>query len=519
MKRTVVIIASALLCAALQAQNLNPVVEVTNEYDVNFTSAIRQTIPMAVPDSLLEFKKDFDYTVFDNPYKGAYQFVPFTVKLQPQASVYDGKRFHLCAGAGYTVHPVLDFVWSPLRGREGKFQMNVYQKGNGYWGSYRGLEGNGYDVSEQLGLEMYSLLSRAALSADVHYRGLFHEAGGFGGIFNSASAQVRVKSTESGKKFFYYDFDASYRFADYSGGRSLKENDINLSGSLMPVFGKAFRMPIDFAVGYNTLGQAFTIWGAPHLELTLGPVDINAGAKIGFCREGVTDFNKFIITPDVTLKIDIVKEYFTLYAAAVGGPRYNSFSDLIGNSHFNETAGGMSVCDADFYGGFRGGAAGSLHYDLNAGYALYTSHPFDADIPGMGCGYVFQGVNFAHVDGRLSWKSERVEAGAGLHYRKAFMRETAAGYEMPAFSGDFSFVYNYRKTIYAGVSLEGAVERMSPSSSIPGYVDLGLMAKYRFNDKLSLWFKGGNLLDMEIRRTPFNAEKGIALTAGICLSL
>ena len=54
---------------------------------------------------------------------------------------------------------------------------------------------------------------------------------------------------------------------------------------------------------------------------------------------------------------------------------------------------------------------------------------------------------------------------------------------------------------------------------IPWYADLGVNFEYAINRSVSLWARGGNLLNMTIQRNPLYAEKGINLTVGICLNL
>jgi hypothetical protein len=53
---------------------------------------------------------------------------------------------------------------------------------------------------------------------------------------------------------------------------------------------------------------------------------------------------------------------------------------------------------------------------------------------------------------------------------------------------------------------------------IPGWVDLGLFAEYRFTHNFGFWAKGGNLLDQVVQRTPLVAEAGMYFTAGIVLN-
>ena len=51
---------------------------------------------------------------------------------------YSGeKSLYLRAGAGYTLHPELDFTWTPVRGR--KFRMSLYARHRSYIGKYRSV--------------------------------------------------------------------------------------------------------------------------------------------------------------------------------------------------------------------------------------------------------------------------------------------------------------------------------------------------------------------------------------------
>ena len=107
------------LAAAVSAlafgQNLNPTVEVTNAYEGGASSISKPAQQMAVPDSVTRFNLDFDYSVFEKPFKGAYEFRPYYVQLKPEPKASTEEKFYLRAGAGFTLHPELDVVWSPVR--------------------------------------------------------------------------------------------------------------------------------------------------------------------------------------------------------------------------------------------------------------------------------------------------------------------------------------------------------------------------------------------------------------------
>ena len=69
MKKHIIILAAVLLPLGLGGQNLNPEVQVTNEYQTRMGDASKQGPAMRIPDSLLRFDYHFDYSVFDSPYK------------------------------------------------------------------------------------------------------------------------------------------------------------------------------------------------------------------------------------------------------------------------------------------------------------------------------------------------------------------------------------------------------------------------------------------------------------------
>lgn len=67
------IVSSALLAmffgVSVPAQNLNPTVSVSRAYEGSLMEVHKPSQVMSVPDSLLQFDLDFDYSVFEKPYK------------------------------------------------------------------------------------------------------------------------------------------------------------------------------------------------------------------------------------------------------------------------------------------------------------------------------------------------------------------------------------------------------------------------------------------------------------------
>ena len=122
---------SSFVCAAAVAQNLDPTVVVSRDYEGKLMEVHKPKIEMAVPDSVLRFDLEFDYSVSDSPYKGAYDFTPYVLDMKPSPTYRHNSRLYLNAGAGYQFHPELDLVWSPALKSEA-FKMNVFAHHRSY---------------------------------------------------------------------------------------------------------------------------------------------------------------------------------------------------------------------------------------------------------------------------------------------------------------------------------------------------------------------------------------------------
>ena len=132
----------AFVCAAAYGQNLDPTVVVSRDYEGKLMEVHKPKLEMAVPDSVLRFDLDFDYSVSDSPYKGAYDFTPYLLDMKPIPVERKVGKLYLNAGAGYQLHPELDLVWSPdLKSKS--FRMNVFARNRSFVGQYWDIESSG----------------------------------------------------------------------------------------------------------------------------------------------------------------------------------------------------------------------------------------------------------------------------------------------------------------------------------------------------------------------------------------
>ena len=192
--------------------------------------------------------------------------------------------------------------------------------------------------------------------------------------------------------------------------------------------------------------------------------------------------------------------------------------------------------------GFEGRLTHRFGYTLKGGYKIYGNAPLQAlYIPSAEIGYMpalgyapYQ-MAYASMDFLFDTESLRVDGNLNFNGVTA-VGETfsaLAGFIFPApFEGNVEVMYDIKDRIYAGVDCEfatsrdGRAYRVTKNGNIrdykvtvPGYADLGVNLEYRFNNRMSLWARGGNLLGMKIQRELLYAEKGRYFTAGICLNL
>ncbi len=526
------LVSAALLPAfPLAAQGIRQSVEVTNEYETRFADFQKKGPSPSVPDSLYSFDYSFDYSVFDSPYKGAYEFTPYEIRLTPDPLSYDGRLLHLRAGAGFTLHPLLEAVYTPVARTD--LGLSLFNNGSGYYSS------SFYDLHDALGVSGHYLSGLGRLRYSASYDGSFAGNSELRSSYHSAGLSAGLTSPEKGGSFFAYDFKLDYRFGtdcvrSTRGGTSalehignVGEHNLRLGGSLRPASDEQrynFLMDFDFNMAFlggddvasrqdGSIGLAAL---TPHLRFILGPVDLDAGAKLDY----LTSSESYALAPVFTASLELKRLSMKFFAGMDGGRSLNSYHSLKTLNHLYQR---YSTPDAsrekiDFYAGLQGSVLPHLQYALKGGYAIREDSPLDGAYYGLG----FADYSLAYADLRLSWLSERLEAEGNLHFANSDISGDAMLYSPATFNADLNFCYNWMKRVYAGISAEGASARKSVSPSledIPGYVDLGLVGEYRLNRRWGVWMHLGNLIGMEIERHPGCVEKGPYFTAGISLGL
>ena len=568
------IAASAVLCLALHtasAQNLDPTVVINKAYEGSLIKVRKPSFEMAVPDSLTRFNLDFDYLVSEKPYKGADEFNPYVLTMKPAPMVRDMKSFYLRAGAGYTLHPTLDLVWSPFGG--GKFSMDVYAKHRSYVGAYKTLLRRslsdeiwkGYDLKSEAGVNARLETASSSWGMDVSYYGLASKDWMKQRMYDALNVQFGVKSKPANSSYVKYDIQAAYRFAgdrlNYASASKGKvgEHILDVDATIGRVIGEHHRIMVDAGVDFaaykmDTISPVVgQVTLAPRYEFKKGRFTIDAGVRLSKTIRSAKSYEVFdareqIVYPDVHAYFNIIPDAMRVYAIVGGGSKLNTYASLLERNHHVDPTFAMAgaslmnltVERVSASLGLEGRIGSIFSYNLRAGYVNYASDLLDAvyisQNPITGIGEYVPGVGYASYQkyfAAVDWcmLNDNIRFDGNVHYDFVWGLEENSGLFMPAhLKGDVSFEYNWSRRIFAGVDCEFSTARLGTSwvrlipvgayrERIPGYVDLGVYFEYAVNRSFSIWAHGGNLLNMTIQRNPLYAEKGLSLTAGICLNL
>ena len=590
MRKNILTLAALFICGAIFAQNnLNPTVEVTNTYQGDPSEVHKPQIGMSIPDSLLRFDMDFGYEVFDKPYQGAYNFKPYMLAMKPDKDAYRGRNLYLKAGAGYSLHPQLDFVYSP--DPKGPLQMSFFAGHRSYFGKYHSLRAEnedgiysvtripgksfgGYDFVNTAGFEGSYNFDKAIVSFGAAYKGFMAKDTLIKRSYNAADFNVRVRSNRNDDRYVFYDVAFNGRLDGYKYNPLLKRldlagDDLNhlgeshfvLKGEAGPVFSPGQAALLGFeaeTVSYSDLynASAGRLAFIPKFHYRTGKWDLNVGVRIeGLLRSNFSEDDWYqplfqkkggAIFPDVLISCDPI-ENLRVYASATGGNRLNTFSSILSRNHFVNPVSispMVSVMDNSVEKinakiGLKGKVGSNLQIEVDGGAAVVDNGLVDSGtFIHLNPSWIIPGVSYAnysliYADALADLTIGNLRLDGGLHLRHMAFKEdeTNVGLRLPLFTCDFKAVYDITSRVYAGMRVISASSRKgscyapywvnTPSLdvTVPGYLDLGLLAGWQFNRKLGFWLESGNLLCETIQRNVFYAEKGLWFTAGITLNL
>lgn len=416
-----------LLCigTAVKAQNLNPTVEVHRTYESSLKFTPKPVPAMALPDSLLKFDLDFDYSVFDKPYAGTGEFNPYLLDLSIKPNTPKSRSMYLKVGAGFSLHPELEFVYSPASG--GNTQINLFASHKSYIGKYKyryddfkavaapspgstpiyvcDNSWTGYDAATSAGLNGRTGLGKGAtLLFDAGYYGLMTndnsalhptENEKVKTSFNSFEASLGFRTRENAKVFFKLDASASVASDDVE---TLSDKvdifSIGVDGSVSSRR-TDHSMVIDFHYERDAYSGLFNDYNAQMAYVTPRYVAVKNGFRINlgvrFSYISASDLpgaskphDSQFIYPDAHISYELVKDHADFFADVTGGDRLASYRKFKRENHFFNPMlfsdyaplSGNSVEHINVAAGLRGNIGAAFRYEVLGGYRVVSDALF-----------------------------------------------------------------------------------------------------------------------------------------------
>ncbi len=467
---------------AAAAQNLDPTVEVSRTYEGKLMEAHKPQLEMAVPDSVLHFDLDFDYSVTDKPYKGSYEFSPYTVEMRPSPTVHDRDTFYLKAGAGYSLHPEFDLIWSPNFKKP--FRMNLYIDHDSYVGRYwnlaepasvdgeivlnrlpksarDGRTWKGYDFKTRAGVEGRYDWEKGLFRFDVGYQGLqqdYDQADMVNRFYDALDVKLGLSSKKSSG--FIYSGGLNYLLSydkitilqytqEYGGGMEQHASEFGLNASLGYVREKGDRFLLDLGVDVASMSgeyfnDAFDLDIVPHYVLNLDRWNFDIGLRLSFAPhfDFGTDVSRVTsqsVYPDVRVEYMAVRDALKVYLDLGGDARVNSYSDVLAFNRFVNPAYGhlswpvMNVTDEIINAvlGMEGRIGPHFSFGFKGGYVKYE----DVLMEGL---YMIKGQPDFGIPARLF-----PGIGYGVYDKAYLALDWLLDTESLRFDGNVEYSYSY----------------------------------------------------------------------------
>ena len=582
MKRYIITAVFLSLGLAAAAQTFNPTVVVTNDYEGKTMEAHKKDLPMSVPDSLNRFDLSFDYSIFDHPYRGAYEFVPYAMDIRPEEAPESKKLLYINLGAGYTLHPELDIVFSPRLKKN--FQFGIYDNLRGFWGPYtgnalindaetggvnlvRGKSFTGYDFRNQAGVDLMYSNARTSMFAKGDFRTITASDDTESRLFNAARVNAGISSSTSSR----WDYNAGLGFTygwDQIHNKDqyflMSELDVNVNGGAHYELFNGLRAGAEIGFNYVSTTDllntgAGEVYAIPQFLWHFNRANLKLGLKMAYLfsfdqtnaaadREAYRNYTypSGYLFPDLEFSYRIVEKNLEAFVKATGGNDLGPYSSLLESNHFFKPTyymlfGPIMDNSVEKFNGSAGFRFGSTFFqaDVAAGYATYANGRMESiyivdpvSLTKVLNGFSYVDYDQKYVQANLKWNSARlnVELSGKFRDTRLLTDDTAVGVILPSkISAAGALTYNLNHRLYAGVTAEYSSDRNGYYISgthgdelakiqIPYYVDLGFNGRFDFSDSFSVWGRVSNLLNHNVQRTLGHSYDGLYITGGICLN-
>ena len=570
-----------LLSVTANAQHIDPTVEVVRTYDVSLGDIFKPEIPSGVNDSLSNFTRNFDYSIFNRPYRDLYEFTPYDAFQLKPADNHHYPFFTAKIGCQYPVMPTFDVQLQKvtrkglnfsLSGRHDSFiggvpsaldnyDVNLSRMCNDVRADFKYVWTTGeFKAGARYDYDTYGLNTD-----DRHNTSYGRQALNF---------NMGMSSAHEEDNSIYYDFGLDYTttgagHSDYIHATSpdavypltMRENILSFGGHAGTTF-EVHRVYVDMAIKYAaydaiknyTLGM---VEFSPIYEYKRkgfsGKFGVKFGNRFGINKTedgNVSDGNdlepRSRIFPDIDARVQLVRNYLWLHGIISGGNDMNSYSDLLISAPYlspdvpllfgSRPMETSLTLESVVFGRMAFNLSGQWSMNRNkAVFApVFGSDPACTEPLGV-CPHYLD-VNRATVGLEAFWKSADVTTGGEFRYNWYFSPDKLSMAELPAIKARYYVRYSWKERIIASVefnyrsAISGDMscwyaggERYSCGAdpvrySVPAIVSFDADLNYVVTRHIMVYLKAGNILNSRNQYVPLFVEPGRNIGGGLTVT-
>jgi len=388
---------------------------------------------------------------------------------------------------------------------------------------------------------------------------------GLNGIANQISnQQLSAIDTQQNYLSFYTKGSIFLKESIFKGAQaearfltdSFSSSEINFTAQptfILPLTDFQFRIKgdIDFLSGkfeqdyFNTeqgIDYGNLIAGVtPSLEYVKDDLTLSLGATVAVGLDTEANNTDFFIYPQLNASYRLIEELLIAYGGAKGGLHQNTYYKFKEANPFVSPTLLVAPTNETYtaFAGVKGKLTRQVGYNLRTSFgreenkALFNVNPFQgiaANLEGYAFGnsfgVVYDNINTLHVFGELKVDvSTYFSLGATANFYNYGLDNLEEAYNLPTIAASVFSNFNITKNVYGGVSVFYVGERVELVSSqglfpdnslvtLEAYIDANVHLGYRYNNRLSIFAKGSNLIGENYQKWINTPVQGIQALVG-----
>ena len=522
-----------------------PITKDKTTVDVSYKSDITDTPKENPAPSALKKteKKPQNYIVPTHLAKIQYAAPTIRPLGMPVSKLPRNKAFYLKAGLGFPLSPLAELSYDYTTNPQFRFGFDVKHHSllNGYFDNQTfsktlvGADGT-YFTANDLGI-----------GAAIEYTNNQYNFYGYDSLalptgdsmkqtFSNFAMAVDLFNTSSKNGMTY---KVSLPFYTYSDRYNSNEFNIAPIATLSKMMGRRDQHKLSVAakLDYTSFNHSDSssnrtfLYLQPEYFINSGAFKANLGFNLG------TNTGKFFFNPMINLSYSLPNNIATIFAAAEGGVRANTFKSLTEYNPFLISTPEIRHSNfLDLYGGLKG-AISKIKYEFAGGYTLANNLPFfvNDSLSNFGRFNVLYdsastGIVFVKAAAEINIV-KNLSIGGSLYLKNYQLASLERAFHLPTFESNYYLTYSLffdkKNTDRNVLRVKGEVfinagvayynELTQTNKTLNGLFDFNAGLDYQINDKASLFVQVNNILHNQNQRWNKYRQLGINAMLGLTL--